>query len=92
MRERKPLYSIHRTENFISKTKQLSKVYPRLSEFLNAIDWALMRRPHHFNNIIADFYLWVTAELESDEFPNVKIIYRIDEDNSKVILMEMEES
>jgi hypothetical protein len=92
MRERKPIYRIQRTEIVIKKTHELSLRYPRIPEFIKAIDWALSRRPHHFTHISSDYYLWVTAELSSDEFPDVKILYKIDEESNIVIILDIDEN
>lgn len=58
----KPSYSIRRTEEFIEKTNELSKLYKRTPDLIKAVDWALCRKPHHFQNISSNYYLWTTEE------------------------------
>jgi len=88
----KPSYQIKRTEEFIQKSNELRKQYKRTPELITAIDWALCRKPHYFQNISGDFYLWVTEELSNEEFPTVKILYKILEEDQIVILLDIEEA
>ena len=85
-------YTIRRTEDFIKKSHELGKRFSRVKELIKAIDWALERRPHYFTNISSDYYLWVTTELSNDDFPEVKILYKIVEDDFEVVLLDIEET
>lgn len=87
----KPSYQIQRTEVFIKRFNSLLKIYPRVGELLEAIDWALCRKPHSFSQISGNYYLWVTDELSSEEIPAVKIVYIIQEEENIVVLLEIEE-
>jgi hypothetical protein len=89
--EHKPQYKVIKTEEFIKNLNDLSVRYGRMTELANAIEWALARKPHHFNNLANDFYFWITEELMNHDFPVVKILYRIIENDSSVILLTIEE-
>jgi len=91
-RERKPQYRVIKTEDYVQNLHELSKQYGRLTELNDAIEWALARMPHKFNNIANDFYFWVTEELANPDFPKVKIVYRILESSSTVTLLTIEEN
>lgn len=58
---------------------------------MDAIDWALARRPHHFTKLAGDFYLWVTENIDNADVPKVKIIYRIFEEENRIMLLAIEE-
>lgn len=62
-----------------------------MPELIQAIDWSLSRKPHFFTHIAADYYLWVTEELESDDFPVVKILYRVLAEEQVVVLLSIDE-
>jgi hypothetical protein len=87
-----PTYSIIRTEEFIFKSNELRKKYSRLTELNQAIDWALARKPHFFNQFIGEFYFLITEELANPQFPDVKIFYRILEKDYRVVLIDIEEN
>jgi hypothetical protein len=87
-----PTYSIIRTEYFIFKSNELRKKYPTLTELNRTIDWALARKPHFFNQFIGEFYFLITEELSNPQFPDVKILYRIIEQDYKVVLIDIEEN
>ena len=90
-REHKPQYTIKRTEEFIRKSQEIRTIYKRFTEMINAIDWALQRRPHFFTNVSGEFYLLKTKELSNPDFPKLKILYRIVESESLVVLMDIED-
>lgn len=92
MPQHQPKYQIKRTEEFIQKSVELGKGYKRTPDLIRAIDWALSRKPHYFNNVSGDYYLWVTEGLMSEDFPVVKILYKIIEDSDTVILLDIEEN
>lgn len=85
-------YKIKRTEKFIQNTSNLKSSYPRVTDLINAIDWTLQRSPHRFTNTVTNYYLWVTSELASEDFPEVKILYMIDEVEKEVTLIDIEEN
>jgi hypothetical protein len=89
--EHKPQYSIVRTEEFIAQTQELKKRYQRMPDLIRAIDWALERKPHWFSPASGKYYLWKTEELSNHAFPEVKVLYKIDEENMKVILMSIDD-
>lgn len=84
-------YSVIRETGFDKKVKELCRTYKRMSELDEAIDWALSRKPHYFDNVIDNYYLWVTETLLNEDFPKVKILYQIDEESRIVTLISIEE-
>lgn len=42
--------------------------------------------------IFPHYYLWVTEELSNEEFPTVRILYKILEEDQIVVLPDIEES
>jgi hypothetical protein len=90
-RELPPSYHVDRSEDFIRQFNDLRKHYSRLGDLMDSIDWALARRPHYFNKLAGDFYLWVTQELDNSQIPKVKILYRIFEEDHRVLLFAIEE-
>jgi hypothetical protein len=90
-RDRKPQFAIVKSEEYIANLNQLTKRYGRLVELNDAIEWALSRKPHYFDKVANDIYLWITQGLMSDDFPIVKIIYRIIEDKNTVVIITIEE-
>jgi hypothetical protein len=69
----------------------LQKRYGRLLHLLQAIDWALARRPHHFSNVTGEYYLLKTGELSNPAFPQLKIVYRISEEENTVVLLDIDD-
>jgi len=86
----KPQYLINKTEKFIRKSQELKGRYNRVFELLQSIDWHLERKPHHFNNVAGDYYLLKTGQLSNPEFPQVNVVYMINEEHSTVILLDIE--
>ena len=84
-------YEVTKTEEYIQQFDEIYKRFPRSIELNNAIVWALERYPHSFENLAHDFYHWITAELASEEYPIVKILFRILSEENKVILLSVEE-
>jgi hypothetical protein len=91
MPNHKPQFSINRTEEFVQKCHELSKVYGRLTDLINSVDWALARKPHTFNKISGDYYLLKTSMLSNPEFPKLIIVYRILEADNKVVLLDIDD-
>jgi len=89
--ERKPGYKVIKTEDCIQNLNDLSHRYGRATELANGIEWALARHPHKFNQLANDFYFWITDELTNIKFPTVKIVYRINEGESTVTILAIEE-
>jgi len=89
--EHKPEYTINRTEGFIKKNQELRAVYSRMAELISAIDWALERKPHTFTQIINDYYLLKTGQLSNPDFPQLKILYYINENEKIVVLIDIED-
>jgi hypothetical protein len=84
-------YKVERSEEFIRQFSELRKIYLRTNDLINSVDWALSRRPHHFTKVAGDYYLWVTENIDNPEIPKIKIVYRIIDDDNKVILLAIEE-
>jgi hypothetical protein len=91
MAEYKPQFTIERTEKFIQNCNELSKIYGRLTDLINAVDWVLSRHPHLYKQIVSNYYLFKSSQLSNREFPKLKIMYIIHEDLNKVTLMDIED-
>ena len=87
----KPKYTINRTESFIRQSQQIRKRHERFGELLNAIDWALQRKPHFFSNVSGNYYLLKTKELANPDFPKLKVLYHIVEEDWIVVLINIED-
>lgn len=83
-------YQIIREPEFESKMLEIAVGYPRLNELEDAIDWALARKPHEFTQIMNEYYLWITEGYTNNEFPPLRILYRIDDTEKKVYLIDVE--
>jgi len=44
MSKHKPQFTIQRTEEFVQKCNELSKVYGRMVDLINAIDWGIRKK------------------------------------------------
>ena len=86
-----PAYEVIKTEEYIQQFNEIYKRLPRTKELSDAITWALQRYPHSFDNLVPNFYHWITEELASEEYPVVKLLFRIDEEEKRVILLSVEE-
>jgi hypothetical protein len=75
---------------FDSKINSIAKDYRRMHELDLAIEWGLQRNPKQFYNIREDFYLWKTDRL-IDDVPQLRILYRFDEKEATVYLIEADE-
>jgi hypothetical protein len=83
-------YKIIREPDFDRKILEIAGNFKRLKELDDAIDWALARKPHYFNEITNEFYYWVTEQLTNDQFPQLKILYRIVDSEKTVYLIDVE--
>ena len=90
-KKHKKAYEVVKTEEFIQQFHDIRKRYPKSTDLINAIVWALERHPHKFENITQDYYHWITDELANAEYPTVKVLYKIIDQDSKVIMMAVEE-
>lgn len=79
-----PKYQITRTEEFIRKTQELRKIYERVNELIQSVDWGLSRHPHHFHHFMNDYYFLLSDQLENDKFPKIKVFYKIMEEENIV--------
>ena len=100
-----PPYTIIRLESFIQKSVRLTESYPTLIEFNKFVNWHVQRSPQTFNREVpSDYFFSISSKdlytpdllLEArrvTDFPNVKVIYHINEDKKEVTLicMGMEE-
>lgn len=87
----KPQYTINRTEAFIRQSQEIRKDYERFQQLLDAVDWALQRKPHSFSNVSGNFYLLKTKELPNPEFTQFKVLYNILEEEKIVVLINIDE-
>ena len=87
-----PSYRIIRTEDFIYKCNELRKKYPKITDLIQTIDLVLARKPHLYNQVIGEFYFLLSIKLANPQFPDVKIFYRIMEQDFKVVLLDIEEN
>ena len=100
-----PPYNIIRLESFIQKSFRLTQTYPTLIEFNKFVNWHVQKSPQTFNREVpSDYFFSISSKdlytpdllLEArrvTDFPNVKVIYHINEDKKEVTLicMDMEE-
>ena len=77
MRPAKARYQVKKTEKVIVKIQELKKQYNRLTEFVQSIEWHLMRHPHRFNFLTDEYFLLSTGQLENPAFPALKVLYVI---------------
>jgi len=85
-------YQIRKTEKYIAESQKLHKSFNRVTDLLKAIDWALERKPHSFTLVSGDYYMLVTGQLSNEEFPEVRVLYLINEDELFVMLINISES
>lgn len=90
-KEQRPTYQITRTEKYIQKNHELTKTFPRLKELNKAVEWALSRKPHHFTPVTDEYYVLVTQQLENPEFPEVRILYLINQEEQRITLLDIDE-
>jgi hypothetical protein len=62
-----------------------------VTDLIQAIDWALMRKPHYFTQVSGDFYLLKTDQLDNPDFPQIKVLYKINEADNTVILLDIDD-
>lgn len=90
-RERKPSYTVSTTAEFNVRFQELSKRYVRMPQLLDAILWTLERIPHKFTQFMNDLYVLPTGKLDNPEFPEVRVLYRVIESESRVIIMDIDD-
>ena len=83
-------YTIVRENSFEAKMQALIKDFSRLAELEGALDWALARKPHSFNQLFNDIYFIVTEDLGEFGIPSLRILYLIDSADKKVILLDID--
>lgn len=83
-------YTIIRERSFESKVLALAEDFSRLPELETALDWALSRRQHSFNQLANDIYFIVTEDLGECRIPALRVLYLIDSENRKVILLDVD--
>lgn len=91
MDKHKPQFTVRRTEEFVQKCNELSKAYGRLTELINAVDWSLQTRPHYYDHLAGEFYLLKSGALSNPAFPKLKILYKILEAESTVVMLEIDD-
>jgi hypothetical protein len=84
-------YQVLKTEEYIQQFNEIYTRFPKSIELDNAIIWALERYPRGFENLSQTFYHWITDELASPDYPVVKIVFRLNENQSKVVLLSIEQ-
>ncbi len=84
-------WAIVREKSFDNKVQQYCHSFERMHDFDLAIDEALSRKPKEFHHLYDHHYLWVTEKIIKG-LPEFKIYYQIDEENRKVLLIEIEEA
>jgi hypothetical protein len=62
-----------------------------MAELDHAIDWALSRSPKRFYNFTSDYYLWKLEQM-TEGVPAVVIIYKYDETEDVVHLLDISEA
>lgn len=84
-------YTIIQTQEYIEQFNEIIKRFPKAAALNDAIIYALQRYPRGFDNLVQNFYHWVTDELASSDFPVVKIIFRVFDQKSEVVILSIEE-
>ena len=94
-----PPYTIIRLESFIQKSVRLTQAYPTLIEFNKFINWSLQKDPRIFNQEDNEgcFFSLSSLDLHTPDlllearrvtnFPNVKVIYHVNESKKEVTLI-----
>lgn len=92
-----PIFTIIRTEDFIQASGSLIETYPTLIEFNKFLNWHLQKNPYIFNQESGDYYSLSSSDLHTPDlllaakkvtyFPNVKVLYHIDDEQKSVILL-----
>jgi len=90
-------FTIIRTEEFIRASSSLIEAYPTLIEFNKFLNWHLQKDPYRFERDTGDYYTLSSSDLQTPDlllaakrvtlFPNVKVLYRIDQEQRSVTLM-----
>jgi hypothetical protein len=83
-------YTIVRETSFETKMQEFTENFSRLAELETALDWALARNPHSFNQLFNDIYFIVTEDLGEFGIPPLRVLYLIDSENRKVILLDVD--
>ena len=90
MKPHKPSYTVTKTEDFIKKCQVIRKEFDRFNDLIDAVVWALERKPHFYSQVSGDYYVLVSDALADSSFPSVKILYKIFPDEYRVTLLEIE--
>jgi hypothetical protein len=83
-------YTIIRESSFQKKIDLFKIDHSRLAEFESALDWALARKPHSFNQLFNDTYFLVTEDLGEFGIPSLRILYPIDSVKKTVLLIDVD--
>jgi len=62
-----------------------------MAELEHAIDWALSREPTRFYNFTGNYYLWKLEQM-TEGVPSVVIIYKYDQQEDVVHLLDISEA
>ena len=87
MRAARPRYQVEKTEKVIVRIQELKKHYSRIDEFMKSVEWHLMRHPHRFSTAAEDYFLLKTGQLENEDFPTLKILYLVNLEDWRVIII-----
>ncbi len=91
------MFIINRTEDYIVASGSLTETYPTIIDFNKFLNWHLQKNPHYFKHESGDYYSLSSSDLQTPNlllaakrvthFPNVKVLYHIDDEQKSVTLM-----
>lgn len=92
-----PPFIIIRTEEFIQESSRLIETYPSIIEFNKFLNWHLQKNPLFFKQESGEYYSLSSSDLQTPalliaakrvtNFPNVKVLYRVDVEEKQVTLL-----
>ncbi len=90
MKPKQAPYHVEPTNEFNEQVEALKGMYPRIDQSIMAITWALKKDPREYDHIVGDYYTIESKSISKENFPDVKVMYRILADQGMVTLMAVE--
>jgi hypothetical protein len=87
------MYTIRREHLFEREFSEIAKNYSRIADLESAIDWFLgrsYRNEKYVSRISDSFYIWKMSKVHND-FPQLVILYKVDDMSGMVYLMSVKE-
>jgi len=87
------MYDVTQIEDFAKQIAALKTKYERIDELYQAIVWYLEKNPtsDEFERLDGNDFLWRTGRLIDDLFPQLLILFRVNEQKNEVILLALRE-